>query len=110
MKTFCLKKEYIREIVKGYGACIATDRILVDGMRVGYMYREPPDNNIDSGWRFMCGDENAEYMDNPDNHGVYDVNTLVNYDSDILPYLDAPVGSRFSRDNESRKLLPELSG
>jgi len=31
-------------------------------------------------------------------HGVYDVNTIVNYDPDILPLLDNDAGSRFERD------------
>ena len=37
--------------------CIATDRITVDGLPVGYMYREKPEEGdpferYDSGWRF----------------------------------------------------------
>ncbi len=80
---------------------------MVDGMRIGYMYREEPDNEIDSGWRFMCGDESDEYMDNPDNMGIYDVNTVANYDTDIIPYLSASIGSKYSRFNESKKLLPD---
>ena len=109
-KKFCIKKEYIRKIVSGKGACFATDRIMVDGMRVGYMYREMPDNEYDSGWRFMCGDESEAYMDNPDNMGVYDVNTLANYDYEIVVHLEAPIGSKFSRDNPLRKLMMENSG
>ena len=31
-------------------------------------------------------------MDEASNHGVYDVNTIANYDPDIIPLLDAPVG------------------
>ena len=47
--------------------CIATDRITVDGMPVGYMYREKPKEGAwfeeyDSGWRFTAGDESDEYM------------------------------------------------
>ncbi|MGH9959261.1 MAG: immunity protein Imm33 domain-containing protein [Pyrinomonadaceae bacterium] len=47
-------------------------------------------------------------MDDPDNLGVYDVNTAANYDMDIVPYLDSPVGSAFVRDQETGKfvLLP----
>jgi hypothetical protein len=63
------------------------------------MYRESPDRDIDSGWRFMSGFEPDEYMSNPDNHAVYDVNTIANYDADIIPFLDAPVGSAFERKN-----------
>lgn len=105
-----MTKNNIRELAKGYGGCFATDRIMVDGMRVGYMYREQPDNRIDSGWRFMCGDESDEYMNNSDNMGIYDVNTVANYDLDIIKYLTSPIGSCFSRFNESKQLLPDNRG
>lgn len=33
--------------------CIVSDRITKEGFKVGYMYREVPDeDNPDSGWRF----------------------------------------------------------
>lgn len=61
------------------------------------MYRERPDNDTDSGWRFFSGDENQEYADNPDNFALYNVNTIANYDIWIILYLDAPHGSAFGR-------------
>ena len=39
-------------------------------------------------------------MDEPSNHAVYDVNTIANYDPDIVPLLDAPVGAQFERSDE----------
>lgn len=42
-KRFRLRPEQIRAIAPGRGSCFATDRIPVDGRRVGYMYREQPD-------------------------------------------------------------------
>lgn len=96
-KIFAIPKEDIRDIAGGYGACFATDKIMVEGRKVGYMYREPPDNEVDSGWRFMAGDESTEYMDNHLNMGVYDVNTLANYDPEVIAYLESPIGSAFAR-------------
>ena len=96
-KHFRLAANEIVEIAPGYGGCFATDRITVEGHKVGYMYRERPDNEIDGGWRFMAGDEPQEYMDDPDNLAIYDVNTIANYDPDIVPFLDAPCGSAFAR-------------
>lgn len=61
------------------------------------MYRDYPDNEIDSGWRFMSGTESQKYMDDPSNLEIYDVNTIANYDPAIVPYLAAPVGSAFER-------------
>jgi hypothetical protein len=39
--------------------------ITVDGRRVAFMYREPPDNDVDSGWRLMSGFESDDYMNDP---------------------------------------------
>jgi hypothetical protein len=99
-KTFKIPAGQIRDIATGHGGCIATDRITVDGQRVGFMYREQPQEEVDSGWRFMAGDEPEEYMDDPDNHEVYDVNTIANYDPDIVPFLEAPIGSAFERSDD----------
>jgi hypothetical protein len=81
----------------GPKGCIATDRIMVDGSKVGYMYREQPDYDGDSGWRFTAGNESDEYMDNSNNSGVYDLNTICNADPDIIEFLNAEVGSAFER-------------
>ena len=36
-------------------------------------------------------------MDTADNFAIYDINTIANYDCDIVPYLNSPVGSSFER-------------
>jgi hypothetical protein len=61
------------------------------------MYRDQPDKEVDSGWRFFAGDESQEYADTPDNFAIYEVNTICNYDPAIIPLLDAPFGSAFGR-------------
>lgn len=78
--------------------CLASNKITKDGWKVGYMYREEPDENIpDSGWRFMQGEETDEYNSNPSNINVLAINTICNYDSDIIPYLNSPVGTALIR-------------
>ena len=98
-KKFALSANQIKPIAPDRGGCIATDMITVEGRKVAYMYREEADNNLDSGWRFMSGFESDEYMDDASNHGVYDVNTIANYDPDIIPFLDSPVGAKFERED-----------
>jgi hypothetical protein len=98
-KKFRLEAREIKPLATGRGGCIATDMITVDGRKVAFMYREEPDNDVDSGWRFMSGFESDEYMDDAANHGAYDVNTIANYDPDIIPFLDSPPGSTFEREN-----------
>lgn len=85
------------------GACFASERITVEGARVGYMYRAEPDFPEDSGWRFFAGDE-ADI--DPYSHGIHDVNTIANCDRDIISLLDAPPGSRFVRHPATGELVP----
>jgi hypothetical protein len=68
------------------------------------MYREEPDNKSDSGWRFFAGDETDDYTEDPDHIGIYDVNTIANYDPAITPHLDAPAGSAFGRSGDTFQL------
>ena len=96
-KPFARDAEDFEPLATGRGGCLASDHITVEGRLVGFMYRHPPDNKIDSGWCFLSGEETQEYLDDPDNAGIYDVNTIANYDPDIVKHLDAPVFSAFER-------------
>ena len=107
-KTYKLSPEEIRSLAKGRGGAIASDRITVDGKAVGYMYRTAPRNPQDSGWAFLAGDETPAYMDDTSRHAIYDVNTIANYDPEIIPLLDAPVGSAFLRGPNG--LVPDPEG
>ena len=101
-KKWAIPASEIRELLTDWEqaeGCLATDRITVDGCPVGYMYREEPGEGMpDSGWRFFAGDESDAYANDPDNVGVYHLNTLCNYDPDILPLLHAPYGTAYFRD------------
>jgi len=99
-KKFAIPGDKIVRLVPDQGYCFATDRITVDGCRVGYMYREEPDEEMDSGWRFFAGDESQEYVDDGKNVDLYSVNTIVNYDPEIIPFLNAPIGAAYERDEE----------
>ncbi len=105
-KAFRLRAEALRPLLtdwEGPEGCIASDRILVDGCRVGYCYREAADESYpDSGWRFFAGDEEEAYLDDAGHFGVYALNTLCNYDPDILPLLHAPAGTAYLRGEDGR--------
>lgn len=82
--------------------CIVSNKITVEGFKVGYMYREKPeDNRPDSGWRFLAGNEDEEYMNNSNNHHIFAINTVCNYDTDIIPYIKSEIGSAYIRINNS---------
>ena len=100
-RDFYVKAEDMKELRPGWEGptgCIATNRITVEGCKVGYCYREKPDGDWDSGWRFTAGDESEEYMDDPNNAGIYKLNTICNDDPDIIPLLNTPAPCAFERD------------
>lgn len=78
-KKFFIPANNIKDLLTDWneaGGCFASDRITVDGLPVGYMYREIPDGEspfgeYDSGWRFFAGDEDDEYANNPENLDIY---------------------------------------
>ena len=100
-RDFHVKAEDMKNLLpdwSGASGCIATNRITVEGCKVGYCYREKPDGDWDSGWRFTAGDESDAYMDDPNNAGIYSLNTICNDDPDIIPLLNTPAPCAFERD------------
>ena len=84
--------------IKHFGYVMAS-KILVEGqLPVRFMYREKGDNERDSGWRFFAGNEEQDYMDNPDNIGIYNISTILGFDRTIIPYLDSAIGMAFERE------------
>ncbi len=76
---------------------VFASRMLVDGrLPVMFMYREEAADN-DSGWRFFCGLESQDYVDDPANIAIYDVETILAIDGSIRPYLNAVAGTAFER-------------
>ena len=100
-RDYHVKAEDVKSLLpdwEGADGCIATNRITVEGYKVGYCYRENPDGGWDSGWRFTAGDESEAYMDDPNNAGIYKLNTICNDDPDIIPLLNTPAPCAFERD------------
>ena len=102
-KKFAIPREQIKQLVPSMGGCFITDRVTVDGLKIGYMYREQSNKPEDSGWRFFSGDETNEYIDDLSHTGIYAVNTAANYDSDIIPLLETPAPCAFEKNSSSRK-------
>ena len=97
-----IKIEDLIEWKGGNGeGCLVSNKITKDGWKVGYMYREEPDEGVpDSGWRFMQGKESDEYNSDSSNINVFALNTICNYDPDIIPYLNSPIGTVLIRISE----------
>jgi hypothetical protein len=93
------KKSLPQEEKPSMGFCLVSNMITMEGKKVGYMYREEleEDSENDSGWRFLAGSENQEYVDNDSNSKVYEVETIADFDSAIIPYLKSPFGTELER-------------
>ena len=87
------------------GYALAPKELVNRRLKVRFMYREQPDNDQDSGWRFFSGYETDEYVNDPDNIGLYDVSTISQIDGDIVKYLDSPPGSAFERERERQPFV-----
>lgn len=78
--------------------CFVTHNVLYEGRPAGYLYREEPDREDDSGWRITAGDETEEYMDDTNNSSYVSLGAVLREDESILPVLEREVGVAFVRD------------
>jgi hypothetical protein len=101
-KKFAIPGDQIVDLIGKIGACMASDKITVDGLHVGWMYREEPIDKVDNGWRFFSGTEDQEYVDDPEHLCFFDTNTIANYDRGIIPYLGLSVGVELVRGKDGR--------
>jgi hypothetical protein len=100
-----MTSEPIGTIATGRVGCFVSKMIRVAGHPVGFIYREMPRDDRDSGWYFMAGPESAEYMADPANHAVYDLDSISDDHPEIISLLDAPIGSAFRRDRASGRFV-----
>lgn len=105
-KRFAIPADRIRQLIPNLGGCLATDQIVVESKPVGVMYREPPDNEVDSGWRFLSGEETEAELDDASASGIYEVNTIANHDQEIIRFLSYPEGTRVER-HEGKLMVVE---
>ena len=90
--------------------CMVSDMITKDGWKVGYMFRdEPLPDHPDSGWYFYKGDEDEDYCNDTNNFHIFKLNTICNYDPDILPYLHSPIGTHLIRTSDGKFIADDGS-
>ena len=99
MKNYKLKESDIKHILEWSGpdGCKASDDIVINGKKVGYMFRDYPIDKLDSGWRFFSSEEDYESSKDID---TFKLNTICNYDQDIIRYMDSKIFSYFKREDD----------
>lgn len=79
------------------GGITASKMITEGGKRPGFMFREKPISDEDSGWVVFTGYESEEYRSDPKNFDVYAPETLLKIDPSIAGLLMKGIGSIFER-------------
>lgn len=82
--------------------CFVTNNILYDGEPVGYLYREDPDYDDDSGWRISTGTETDEYMDDSDNISYVSLGAVLREDDSCVAFLERDSGVAFIKDDNGQ--------
>ena len=80
-------------------------RRALENDRIGFCYRDYPETNIDSGWRFLYGDEDEEYLDNPVNNEAVYPEEMLSINPALDAVLGAPVNSEFEWDDENQMYI-----
>ncbi|MCC7545846.1 MAG: DUF2185 domain-containing protein [Aquabacterium sp.] len=86
--------------------CYVTRRVIDDGCLVGYLYREAPDDDEDSGWRITANDESEDYMDDATNLAYVSLGVVLNLDDSFIDLLDEPAGCAYLRNPETGHFEP----
>lgn len=76
---------------------IVSARVVRDGAPVGWLHREPPDHDTDSGWRIFSGDESQEFIDDPANAAVLPLSELLEIDATLEELFGTPAPAAFER-------------
>lgn len=68
----------------------------------GYLYREEPSREQDSGWRITAGDEPQAYMDDARNHALMPLRDLISRDRGLEKVFQQPIQTAFERGDDGR--------
>ena len=96
-RILAITEDEVENLVDDSGLCVAADMVTVGDRGIGFMIREEPEFDGDSGWRFFSGLETEEYAQNEAHFHVYKLNFVANFEPDVVPHLDAEVGMAFER-------------
>lgn len=80
-------------------------------VRPGYVYREDPDNERDSGWRALVGDESGEEVDDPANVLLQDLGYMLDRWPELRPVFKTdPRNGEWIWDPEKATYVPAPPG
>ena len=98
---FVAKEHWFDEIIERKNMlpqmCYVSKKIMDEGWKVSYMARDEAVNENDSGWAFMVGDEEEEYINDSNNILLMSIHEITQIDRDVWKYITKPVGTGLVR-------------
>lgn len=82
--------------------CYVSKKITDEGWKVGYMIREEPQREGDSGWSFMAGNEDDAFLEDYHNIKLLSIAEMCQLAPEIQEHIDKPVGTALIRVDSKR--------
>ena len=83
-----------------FGYIVVSHHVIRQKRPIGYIFREEPENEADSGWRIYSGQESPNYADNPGNFSMFDAAKIIELDPAVEALLNEPYPVEFARYEE----------
>jgi hypothetical protein len=86
---------------------LASEMVIgVDRDPVLFAYREPPDNQRDSGWRFFGGNEDEAFTSDPNNIALCPLSAFLKLDPSLRVIINSPTGTAWARATKEEPWSP----
>lgn len=80
--------------------------IAIEKQFVGFCYRDYPEFKIDSGWRFLYGDESEEFLDNPNNCTSMYLHEVIEWIPQLAHIVEQKVGVEYEWNSNEKAFNP----
>ncbi|MBQ4486756.1 MAG: DUF2185 domain-containing protein [Oscillospiraceae bacterium] len=95
LKKYCEPSIRRKELMGKF--CVVSKKVTREGWKVGFMLREDPADDEDSGWQLFAGDEDDEYTNNIDNVELCPLYSITGIDPALMGYIESPAGTSLVR-------------
>lgn len=86
-------------------SALITNKAISENLSISFFYKIDQLNEEHSGWIFLHGSEDQNYLDNGENYVSVPLHELVLHLPHLREYLDSPIGSEFEYNHELSKYI-----
>lgn len=87
------------------GGLMVSKLVVEEKVKPKFIYREKRTREGDSGWRIFAGNESEEYLEDPENVGIYHARHIIEIDPSLRNLLLSGIGSVYEREDEKSKWI-----